>query len=165
MTTNTTPSAWAKRTKEQKLKLVHSILIKIENGMSVRKACAEFNVSHRTFLDFISADEELSTHYARAKLEGIEKLAEELLEISDTSPRINAFGNVDSGDVNARRLQIDTRKWLLSKLAPKKYGDRLELVGDAENPLVIKSPAEMTEAELDAIIAGAAKAKSSGEDD
>lgn len=158
-------TAWTKRTKEQKLSLVNSILIKIENGLSVRKACAEFNVNNRTFLDFIAADEQLFAQYARAKSEGIEKLAEELLEISDSDPRINNFGNVDSGDVAARRLQIDTRKWLLSKLAPKKYGDRLELVGDAENPLVIKSPAEMTEAELDAIIAGAANAKSSEGDD
>lgn len=160
-----TPSAWAKRTKEQKLNLVNSILIKIENGMSLRKACAEFNLNHKNFLNFIDANEELAAQYARAKLDGIEKLAEELLEISDAAPRINLLGNVDNGDVNARRLQIDTRKWLLSKLAPKKYGDRLELVGDAENPLVIKSPAEMTEAELDAIIAGAANAKPSEGDD
>ena len=35
-------------------------------------------------------------------------------------------------------LQIDTRKWLLSKLAPKKYGDKIELSGDKDNPLMIQ---------------------------
>jgi hypothetical protein len=32
------------------------------------------------------------------------------------------------GDMTDRaRLQIDTRKWALSKLLPKKYGDRLDM--------------------------------------
>ena len=34
-----------------------------------------------------------------------------------------------------RKLQIDTRKWMLSKMLPKIYGDKLELTGDKENPL------------------------------
>lgn len=43
-----------------------------------------------------------------------------------------------SGDMVERsRLQIDARKWLASKLAPKKYGDKLELAGDPLSPLVI----------------------------
>ena len=33
----------------------------------------------------------------------------------------------DSGAVQKQRLQIDTRKWILSKLLPKKYGDLLGL--------------------------------------
>jgi hypothetical protein len=41
-------------------------------------------------------------------------------------------------DVQRARLQVDTRKWLLSKLAPKKYGERLELTGDPDRPLAIQ---------------------------
>jgi len=40
--------------------------------------------------------------------------------------------------VQKHKLQVDTRKWLLSKLAPKKYGDKLEVSGDAANPLVTR---------------------------
>ena len=36
------------------------------------------------------------------------------------------------------KLQVDTRKWLLSKLAPKKYGEKLELTGDPDRPLAIQ---------------------------
>ena len=36
---------------------------------------------------------------------------------------------------NHRRLQIDTRKWLLSKLLPKKYGDKLEISDNRADPL------------------------------
>jgi hypothetical protein len=47
-------------------------------------------------------------------------------------------GATDSGAVQKQRLQVDTRKWLLSKLAPKKWGDKLELSSDPENPLFEK---------------------------
>jgi len=40
-------------------------------------------------------------------------------------------------EVAGLRLLSDNRKWLLSKLAPKKYGDRTTLAGDAENPLAV----------------------------
>jgi hypothetical protein len=46
-------------------------------------------------------------------------------------------GATDSGAVAKQRLQVDTRKWMLSKLAPRKYGDRLELAGDPKNPITV----------------------------
>ena len=36
-------------------------------------------------------------------------------------------GKIDGGWVQLQRLKIDSKKWELSKLHPKKYGDRLEL--------------------------------------
>jgi hypothetical protein len=36
-----------------------------------------------------------------------------------------------------RKLQIETRLKLLAKWNPKKYGDRVQLSGDKENPLQI----------------------------
>jgi hypothetical protein len=40
--------------------------------------------------------------------------------------------------VQKQKLRMDTRKWLLSKMAPKKYGDKLELSGDDKSPLTIQ---------------------------
>lgn len=42
--------------------------------------------------------------------------------------------------INRSRLIVDTKKWLMSKLAPKKYGERtqLEHSGPDGTPLVIK---------------------------
>ena len=37
------------------------------------------------------------------------------------------------------KLRIWARQWRASKLAPKKYGDKIEVSGDAENPLAIKA--------------------------
>jgi hypothetical protein len=38
--------------------------------------------------------------------------------------------------VQKQRLQVDSRKWLLSKMLPKVYGDKIELSGDASAPLI-----------------------------
>lgn len=38
--------------------------------------------------------------------------------------------------VQQRRLAVDSRKWLLSRVLPKIYGDRVEISG---NPKVYKS--------------------------
>ena len=43
----------------------------------------------------------------------------------------------DSVSVNHARLRIDTRKWYASKLKPKKYGDRIAVAGEPDNPLTM----------------------------
>jgi hypothetical protein len=50
------------------------------------------------------------------------------MEISDQDPEI-VDGKKDWAAIQKHKLQVDTRKWLLSKLAPKKYGDTLKLAG------------------------------------
>ncbi len=49
--------------------------------------------------------------------EGQDKLFKECLEIADKATPEN---------VSVARLQVDTRKWAAARLAPKKYGDRVE---------------------------------------
>jgi hypothetical protein len=57
--------------------------------------------------------------YARAREERADLLAKEILEIADAPC-------ADQVAVQHARNRIDTRKWLASKLAPRKYGDRVE---------------------------------------
>jgi hypothetical protein len=59
--------------------------------------------------------------YAIAKEVQLEGYADETIEIADDQ----------SEDVNRSRLRVDTRKWHLSKLLPKRYGD---LIGKYEAP-------------------------------
>lgn len=40
-------------------------------------------------------------------------------------------------DPNSARVILDTWKWMAAREAPKRYGEKLELSGDANNPLVI----------------------------
>jgi hypothetical protein len=41
--------------------------------------------------------------------------------------------------VSWQRNRVDTRKWVASKLKPKKFGDRTTLAGDAEAPVVVQN--------------------------
>ena len=76
--------------------------------------------------------------YARAKAESVHALAEEILEIADdTSGDYDAEGRLRPENIQRSRLRVDTRKWILSKLAPHRYGDRIDLNhgGQEENPI------------------------------
>lgn len=71
-------------------------------------------------------------------------MAEEILEIADNGENdtyIDEHGNKRTDhDVVARsRLRVDARKWLASKMAPKRYGDKVETTvkGDNDNPLTV----------------------------
>jgi len=61
-------------------------------------------------------------------------MAEELLSIADDR---SFMGRTDANAVVAQqRLAVDTRKWLLSKMLPRKFGDKIEISGDPDAPVV-----------------------------
>lgn len=117
------------------------ILARMEEGFSLRKACSETGVSASAFLRWVDADDELKEQYARARTRLLDAQAEELEEIGEQAARAET-----AAEVAGLRLQSDNRKWLLSKLAPKKYGEKLEI----EQRTTI---ADLTEEQIDARIA------------
>lgn len=94
------------------------------------------------------ADDELAKQYARAKELQLESWADRI-RIESMKPQIGektetdasgAIVKITTGDtVERSRLSVDSMKWLLSKLAPKKYGDRVqqEITGAEGGPLVV----------------------------
>lgn len=107
--------------------------------------------SSSTFFIWIDEDDSLSKRYARAKEVMVEALADEMLEIADdgsndymTIVKGDKEYNVENKEVtNRSRLRVDTRKFLLSKVLPKKYGDRLDITSDGDKvsgsiPLVLE---------------------------
>jgi hypothetical protein len=76
--------------------------------------------------------------YARARLLGYETLADQVILISDEP--IMFEGAPDNAMVQHARLRAESRKWMLSKMLPKQFGDKVtaELVGDADRPLVTR---------------------------
>ena len=80
-----------------------------------------------TVFRWLEVDEVFRDQYASARNTGLDAMSEELLEIADEQVGSLDNGATDAGAVARNRLRVDARKWYLSKLAPKKYGDRLEL--------------------------------------
>lgn len=105
------------------------ICSQIADGMSLRKICLQKDMpTVGTVCLWLAEDREFSEQYARAREAQAETMADEILDIADEIPPMNpTTGAYDSGAVNHQRLRIDSRKWVASKLKPKKYGDRLDL--------------------------------------
>ena len=124
--------------KAEKEKKITEVLAGMRNGLSLRQSSENANVKAQTFLSWVDQDKDLSEQYARARSDIIDKIADDIIKIADEEMIPTGEGKVDNAMVQKQRLRVDTRKWLLSKLAPKKYGDKLELTGDDKSPLTIQ---------------------------
>ena len=86
-----------------------------------------------TVFRWMSHNDEFSKQYTRAKEEQAEMLADEIIEIADEEHTVvksqegqDVEVTFDSTAVARNRLRIDARKWVASKLKPKKYGDKID---------------------------------------
>lgn len=106
-----------------------AVLDAIESGDTLRASAEKSGISAAAIIRRVLANEQFAKQYARAidirtdvDCDGIEE------EIAQQPAKTDS--GVDHGWVAWKRVQIDTRKWLLSKRNPKKYGDKLTLDGD-----------------------------------
>jgi len=112
----------------------------IENeGFSLRKACVRVGMDRDTFGSICDEDEKYTNQYIRAREKRADLIFEEILEIADTPEEgITTTENekgifVTKGDMTAhRKLKIDARKWMLGKMQPRKYGDKLDVTTDGD---------------------------------
>lgn len=133
---------------------------RLSNGESLRTICAEESMPSKTTVFRWTVDiPSFRDQYALAREALMEHWSEEIVDIADSADAMN---------YNPKRLQVDTRKWLMSKLAPKKYGDTANInvsgeitIGIAESLstarqrlLSAKSSAPLLEATLDPEDAG-----------
>ncbi len=87
----------------------------------------------RTVTRWLIAKPEFFEMYNNAKMRQMDLLAEECLEIAK---------GADVGDWQVAKLHIETVKWLTSKLAPKRYGDKVTHASDPDAPLVTNPSAD-----------------------
>lgn len=124
---------------EEKAKWIDFILDEIEKGESLRSALDTNGCpTAATFYAWMDADEEILKRYARATEARADKIFDEILEIADKQGE--DVIHTDEGEVinhnivQRNRLQIDARKWVLAKMNPKKYGDKVD-VTSGDKPL------------------------------
>jgi len=106
-------------------------------GLSERKARERLGVHPDLFEKWLDSDELNSKQYARACSKRADLIFDEIKELADKQGEdvyIDSDGNkrVDHNVIHRNKLQIDTRKWMLSKMQPKKYGDKLDITSDHE---------------------------------
>ena len=94
--------------------VVGAICERIALGESLRAICRDDAMpAMSTVFKWLTEQPTFSEQYARAREEQAESMADEIVSIADNAE-----------DAAKARLQIDARKWVASKLKPKKYGDK-----------------------------------------
>ena len=103
------------------------ILLRIAEGESLLSVCRSPGMPpHSTVCGWVVDDREgFADRYARARRLCAERWSAEVLALADESPAVSPDGRVDSAAVQHQRLRVDARKWLLSKIVPRVYGDRV----------------------------------------
>lgn len=89
------------------------------------------------FYELLKGSDELAKRYARACEARADKIFDDMLSISDENSRDtfiddNGIERTNTDVIQRSKLMVDTRKWVLSKLAPKKYGDKMDITSDGE---------------------------------
>lgn len=110
--------------------LASRICERLATGESLRKICEDPEMPARSTVRAWALDNKaFSDQYARAREIGWTDIAEDLLDIADDQ----------QGDPSRDRLRVDTRKWLLSKMLPKVYGEKTttEVSGPNGGPVQI----------------------------
>jgi hypothetical protein len=118
---------------------------RLAGGESLRSICNDENMPDERRVREWASDptHPISPRYARAREVGYMLMADELLEISDSKT-----GEDDAATVQRDRLRVDTRKWLLSKMLPKVFGEKItnEVTGSLTvRETVDKPPTETRE--------------------
>ena len=92
-----------------------SVLPLLASGQSLTAVARALNVNRTALLAVLPSYPDIADSYARTLQARIAGEADALVELSDDR-------SIPADD---RRLMLDTRKWVASKLLPKVYGDRL----------------------------------------
>lgn len=123
-------------------KITALVCAQIAEGKSLRSILDHDDKlpSVRTFLDWMGEAPALATQYAQARGVGYQLLADEIVAIADENYTTTEDGKRErlSNEAIARnRLRVDTRKWMLSKMLPKMYGDKVttEHTGKGGGPI------------------------------
>lgn len=119
------------------VKLVKEICSYLHTGMPISEVCNLKDMPSRsTFYQWQNKRSEFREAIKDARIFGCHALADDILSIADDSSEdyidtIDNEGNsvrvVNKAAIMRARLRIDVRKWILAKMLPKIYGDKIQL--------------------------------------
>ena len=94
-----------------------------------------------------------SLHKNRVGMTEILKLAVKFVgPLHTVSTDKDGKKTLDHEHVQRSRLRVDTRKWAAGKLAPKRYGDKVQHTGDGGGPIRVRPDlSKLTDEELNVL--------------
>jgi hypothetical protein len=129
------PVEW---TPDRKEKAIETIFTEMAQGKSLRQILDHNDTlpSRRLFYEWMAKDSVLSNHYEAISLLRADIMFDEMIEIADDGTRDYMTKEIGDGievqvlnteHIQRSRLRIDARKWILSKMVPKKFGDKTDI--------------------------------------
>lgn len=124
------------RPSKYNIKLADTICNRIANGESLLSISKEEDMPVASTIHlWVLENDEFSDKYEKARLMQAAYMFDELLDIADDGKNDwmdkedpdNPGYNLNGEHIQRSRLRTDVRKWYLSKVAPKVYGDKLDL--------------------------------------
>lgn len=136
--------------------LAKEIVERLSEGEPLRQICRDEHMpSWRVIYDWMYRDDVagaagvgLSSAIARAREIGQDAIAEEIYREVSADPEREERGRIDPGYVQLIKARAEIKLKLLAKWNPKRYGDRVTMTGDAENPLQVKADVSIFDAML-----------------
>ena len=117
----------------------------VAKGGHMAGFCEGRGLPYKTVSDWVYKNPDRAAMYARAREERADFLFDEIIAISDETEVEARYQNedvklvLDATAVARNRLRVDTRKWMLSKMLPKVYGDKVtqEHTGAGGGPITM----------------------------
>ena len=114
----------------EKTKIINEISERVSKGEALRNILNEDGqISSITFYKWLDGDEAKAKQYARACEDRENHMFEDILEIADDQEKDvyidkDNVEHVNHNIIKRSQIRIDSRKWMLGKMRPSKYGDR-----------------------------------------
>lgn len=130
------------------------ICVRIAEGESLRKICKDEKMPSLVAVwKWLNNSEELVKQYTRAREEQAETLVDEMIDIADykkDDTYLEDGKEIINQEVIARsRLRVDARKWVASKLKPKRFGDYTKIQAEVKDTSSTSSWLDQVLSEID----------------
>ncbi len=116
--------------------LADKICTIISQGSSMRTACkADDMPDITTVFRWIRTNNEFRLQYERAREERTEAQQEDLLELGDDAVQLAQKVDFKASNavVSAVKLKADNMKWVMSKMKPRRYGDKIDMTTNGKD--------------------------------
>jgi len=127
-------------------------------GQSVRTICKDDHMPTISgFMKFLSTNPEKVDQYTRAMQMRADAMFEEILDIADDGTNDFMLRNADdpmsivlNGEhIQRSRLRVDSRKWALGRMNPKKYGEKTFIGGVDDAPIKVQNTIDVSNLSLE----------------
>jgi hypothetical protein len=114
--------------------IFQTVCDRLVQGDTLRKIAKDMGFHEASFRLVVANDVRLATHVLECRILQTDAWGDEIVEISDdksgdtktVTRNGTEYETTDYENINRSKLRVDTRKWLMGKINPKRYGDKLE---------------------------------------